>query len=165
MTASLGWGLAHSSALLGRFVERVAPGVGLSEPPAIELQKNDGADGGFTDIELLAPELHVIVEAKVGWKPLNRVAAPSLRRPLREDHCPGQAGRGPYPRTARSTSFDIGWAPGRRGPRSSFAVVGWSDLVSMATLAARVGPRSERDLAIELATCLRGTVTAAVRQG
>lgn len=39
MTAALGWGLAQSSTLLGRFVERFAPGVVLSEPPAIELQK------------------------------------------------------------------------------------------------------------------------------
>jgi hypothetical protein len=29
MTASLGWGLAHNSALLDRFVERVASGVVL----------------------------------------------------------------------------------------------------------------------------------------
>ena len=58
MTASLGWALAHNAALLDRFVERVAPGVSLTEPPAIELQRHDRADGGFTDIELLAPELH-----------------------------------------------------------------------------------------------------------
>ena len=66
MTASLGSGLAHNAAMLNRFVQRVAPGVSLTEPPAIELQKHDRADGGFTGIELLAPELHVIVEAKVG---------------------------------------------------------------------------------------------------
>jgi len=69
MTASLGWALAHNAALLHRFVERIAPGISLTEPPAMELQKHDRADGGFTDIELLAPELHVIVEAKRGWNP------------------------------------------------------------------------------------------------
>jgi hypothetical protein len=69
MTASLGWALAHNAALLDRFVQRIAPGVSLTEPPAIELQKHDRADGGFTDIELLAPELHVIIEAKRGWNP------------------------------------------------------------------------------------------------
>ena len=69
MTASLGWALAHNAALLDRFVARVAPGTSLTEAPAIELQKHDGADGGLTDIELLAPELHVIVEAKIGWDP------------------------------------------------------------------------------------------------
>ena len=52
MTASLGWALARNGALLGRFVEHIAPGVSLSEPPALELQKHDRADGGFTDIEI-----------------------------------------------------------------------------------------------------------------
>lgn len=32
MSASLGWGLADSSALLGRFVDRVAHRIVLSEP-------------------------------------------------------------------------------------------------------------------------------------
>lgn len=90
MTASLGWALAHNAALLDRFVERVAPGVSLTEPPAIELQKHDRADGGFTDIELLAPELHVIVEAKIGWQSTRHwwgalMHDPSGGRPVRAE--------------------------------------------------------------------------------
>lgn len=45
------------------------------------------------------------------------------------------------------------WTP---GPSIKLAVVGWSDLVSMATSAGREGSRAERDLALELATYLRG---------
>jgi len=46
MTASLGWALAHNSALLGRFVERVAPGVFLTEPPAIDCRSTIGPTAG-----------------------------------------------------------------------------------------------------------------------
>lgn len=155
MTASLGWGLAHSSALLGRFVERIAPGVVVSEPPAIELQKHDRADGGFTDIELLAPELHVIVEAKIGWDSPSeaqlhryedrfaKTAAPAKRVVVLTQNG-----------AERVVRHRLGaWAP---GPSITLAVVGWSDLVSMATSAGREGSRAERDLAVELATYLRG---------
>jgi hypothetical protein len=55
--------------MLSRLVERVAPGVSLAGPPAIKLQVHDRADGGFTDVELQATELHVIVEAKRAWDP------------------------------------------------------------------------------------------------
>lgn len=155
MTASLGWALAHNSALLGLFVERVAPGVILSEPPAIELQKHDRADGGFTDIELLAPELHVIVEAKVGWEPPSEAQLHRYEGRFAKTTAPAkrlavltQNGAERVVRHRLGT-----WTP---APTIKLAVVGWSDLVSMATSAGREGSRAERNLALELATYLRG---------
>ena len=65
MTAALGWGLAHSSAFLQGFVDRVASGVTVTERVVIELQSHDRDGGGLTDVELKAPgQLHIIVEAK-----------------------------------------------------------------------------------------------------
>jgi hypothetical protein len=39
----------------------------VSEPVVIELQRHESSDGGFTDIEIRAADVHVIVEAKRGW--------------------------------------------------------------------------------------------------
>src|SRR5262245_21617559 len=69
MTYALGWGLTHGSRLLRSFVDRVAPDAPLDPPVVIRLQEHDRADGGFTDIELMSTDLHVIVEAKRGWAP------------------------------------------------------------------------------------------------
>lgn len=155
MTASLGWALAHNSALLDRFVARVAPGVSLTEPPAIELQKHDRADGGFTDIELLAPELHVIVEAKIGWDPPSHAQLQRYENRFAKTTAPAkrvvvltQNGAERVVRHRLGT-----WAP---APSISLAVVGWSDLVTMARLASREGSRAERPLATDLAAYLRG---------
>ena len=38
----------------------------VSDDAVIQLQRFDG-DGGFTDIEMWAPDFHVIIEAKHGW--------------------------------------------------------------------------------------------------
>ncbi len=69
MTYALGWGLTRSAKVLEGFVGRVAPGVGLTEPVVVDLQEHDALDGGFTDIEVLTTDFHVIVEAKRGWGP------------------------------------------------------------------------------------------------
>lgn len=155
MTASLGWGLAHNTALLERFIDYVAPGVILSEPPSIELQKRGQADGGFTDIELTAPELHVIIEAKRGWDP------PSETQLHRYEDRFAQT-------SAQMKRFVVltqngaemvvrhrlgAWAP---GPSITLAVVGWSDLVGIASSVGREGPLVERHLAVELSAYLRG---------
>lgn len=155
MTAALGWGITHNDALMRRFLARVAPGLDVAEPIVVELQEHDRADGGYTDITIKADELHVIVEAKVGWAP------PS------EEQMRGYEGRF-APVGAAHQAFVVltqngaeqvvrhrlgAWAP---PDPIAVIVLGWSDLVTMAVAASREGPTRERPLAVELATYLRG---------
>lgn len=155
MTASLGWGLAHNAALLDRFIDHVAPGVLMSEPPAIELQKHGQADGGFTDIELTSPELHVIIEAKRGW---DLPSEAQLRR-YEDRFAQTSAEAKRFVVLTQNGAEKVvrhrlgAWAP---APSISLAVVGWSDLVAMAGSAGREGPLVERRLAVELSAYLRG---------
>jgi hypothetical protein len=155
MTASLGWGLAHNAALLGRFLERVAPDVLLAEPPTVELQKHDRSDGGFTDIELAAPEIHVIVEAKRGWEPPLEAQLIRYEKRFAKTRAPVQR----FVVLTQNGADQVvrhrlrAWAP----PQPvALVVLGWSDLVSMASSAGHDGPTAERHLAGELAAYLRG---------
>jgi len=64
-TYALGWTLSQSNSLLGALLDRLGMQLPIGNV-RIELQRH-GADGGYTDIEIIAPgECHVIVEAKVG---------------------------------------------------------------------------------------------------
>ena len=155
MTASLGWGLAHNAALLRRFLERIAPDVRLTEPPAIELQKHGRADGGFTDVEITTRELHVIVEAKRGWDPPSEA---QLRRyEVRFAETSSAAQRFvvlTQNGAERVVRHRLGaWGP---APPITLAVVSWSDLVAIAASAGREGHPAERHLAAELSAYLRG---------
>ena len=155
MTAALGWGSTRSSALLRRFVERLAPGVVLTEPVIVELQEHDKADGGFTDVEIKAAELHVIVEAKRGW------SVPSDRQ-LRRYEARFEIGAAPAQRfvvlTQNGAEQVVRHHLGSWKPASpiEMAVVGWSDLVGLARAAGREGPTAERHISAELASYLRG---------
>lgn len=155
MTFALGWGLSRSGAVLRRFVERVAPGAALEPPVVVELQEHDRTDGGFTDIELLSAELHLIVEAKRGWDP------PSDAQLRRYEARLARAGR-PVQRVVILTQngaeavvrHQVGpWQP---APPAAIEVLGWSDVVSLVRSASRRGPLAERRLAAELAAYLRG---------
>ncbi len=69
VTYSLGWGLARSAGLLKGLLERVLPNLTISDPSdlVIRLQEHS-SHGGYTDIEILGNDLHVIIEAKRGWE-------------------------------------------------------------------------------------------------
>lgn len=155
MTYALGWGLTHNTAALRAFAAKVAPGIELGEPVVIDLQQHDREDGGFTDIEVISPELHVIVEAKRGWGPpsagqLHRYEARFARaaRPTQRLVVLTQNGAESLVR------HQLGpWEP--PAPIKA-AVVGWSDLVLLLREAGRRGPIAERRLARELASYLGG---------
>ncbi len=155
MTAALGWGLAHNAALLRGFLERIAPDVILAEPPAIELQKHDRADGGYTDVELTARELHVIVEAKRGWNPPLEAQLVRYEKRFAETSAPAQR----FVVLTQNGAEQVvrhrlgAWAP---ASPIALAVLGWSDLVVLASSAAHEGPTAERHLAAELTAYLRG---------
>lgn len=155
MTYALGWGLANNGAAVRAFAERVAPGARLGDPIVIDLQQHDRADGGFTDIELLSSELHVIVEAKRGWGPpsivqLRRYEA-RFARAARPTQCLVVLTQNGAERLVR---HQLGpWEP--PGPIRA-VVLGWSDLVMLLREAGRRGPLAERRLARELASYLGG---------
>jgi hypothetical protein len=64
ITYSLGWALARSPALLREFSSRI--GAQSHAFDQVRLQEY-GEDDGYTDIELLGPGHHAIIEAKRGW--------------------------------------------------------------------------------------------------
>jgi hypothetical protein len=129
--------------------------VAVAEPVVIELQEHDRADGGFTDIELKTLELHVIVEAKRGWAPpsdaqmrryearFTATAAPTQRFVVLTQNGAEQVVRHRL----------SGWSP---ADPISVAVLSWSDLVLLAQAARRERPLTERHVAADLATYLRG---------
>jgi hypothetical protein len=154
MTAALGWCLARSPSLMAVFLREVANSA-AGPGPVVELQRHDASDGGFTDIEIRSPEVHVIVEAKRGW------ALPSeaqLRRYEARFDAFGarhqmfvvltQNGVESVVRRRLST-----WLP----PELVMPVVlGWSRVVELARRASRDGERSDRVFVTELAQYLRG---------
>lgn len=62
ITYSLGWALACCDEFRRRVVAAVVPDVKHPETASVRLQER--GSGGITDIELLGPNVHVIVEAK-----------------------------------------------------------------------------------------------------
>ena len=155
MTAALGWGLNRSASLRARMLERLAAGTTASEPVVIELQRHESADGGFTDIEVRAPQVHVIVEAKRGW------ALPSEDQ-LRRYEARFVAFGAPEQRFVVLTQNGVeelvrrrlaGWvAP----PPAELRILGWSEVASIAAKASREGSLAEREIAKELSQYLMG---------
>ena len=154
MTFALGWGLSRHPAILRLLVERVAAGTAIEPPVVVELQEHDRADGGFTDVELLSNNLHVIVEAKRGWDP------PSQAQLGRYEHRLAEARR-PVQRLVILTQNGAEVvARHRLGPWTPAApaaleILGWSDVVGIVHSASREGSHAERRLASELAAYLR----------
>ena len=64
ITYSVGWALAHAPTFRARFVHAIGAPTNAFEE--VRMQRF-GEDGGFTDIELLGPNAHAIIEAKRGW--------------------------------------------------------------------------------------------------
>jgi hypothetical protein len=158
MTAALGLALVESSAMRRRFLAAVAPGVVLTEPVLIDLQRFDLLGRGFTDIELLAPaptpEVHIIVEAKRGWAP------PSKQQLARYD---GRfAAKGARVQrlvvltqngAERVVLYQIGpWKP---TPPATLVVIGWTHIVGQDEAAALEGVASERHRVAEFAAYVR----------
>ena len=63
-TAAVGWVLSQSPKFLANLLKELLPGASQASL-RIDMQRRAG-DAGFTDIEIHGPNLHVIIEAKVG---------------------------------------------------------------------------------------------------
>lgn len=155
MTYALGYGLTSNRAILRRVLAHVAPGCTPIEPVVIELQRYDHADAGYTDLEILTTELHVLVEAKRGWEP------PSPAQLRRYEDRFVEAAR-PVQRLVVLTQNGAEMVVRRRlgawrPPPSVIAhVLGWADLVHLARGARGEGSDAERRLARDLAAYLGG---------
>jgi hypothetical protein len=155
MTYALGWGLARSEPLLHDFLKRIAGDVPLDPSVEIELQEYGTDDGGFTDIEILTQDVHVIVEAKRGWRP---PSAGQLHRYEERLNVMARPSRWIVILTQNGAEEIIrhqlaNWAP--TAPTQA-CVLGWSDVVTLVEHASRVGRREARPVIAELTAYLRG---------
>ncbi len=66
LTYSLGWALAQSPTLRAAVLQEACGAHRCDDEVSVLLQERV-RDGGLTDIELLGPTTHVIIEAKRGW--------------------------------------------------------------------------------------------------
>jgi hypothetical protein len=66
ITYSLGWVVAQSTGFRNAFIRRLFPRTEATDVDTISLQETTQGMG-VTDVELLGPKLHVILEAKRGW--------------------------------------------------------------------------------------------------
>jgi hypothetical protein len=66
ITYSVGWALAHSPGLLGGIVRSLFPDALTKDATEIKLQEHKRG-GGISDIQILGPSVHAIIEAKRGW--------------------------------------------------------------------------------------------------
>ena len=83
ITYSLGWALSHSPTLLDGLLSKIFPSSSIGDVDRIELQQHD-ADGGYTDVEIIGPNLHVIIEAKRGWTVPGKVQLQKYSRRLKK---------------------------------------------------------------------------------
>ena len=154
MTAALGWVLSRSPSLRRRFVGRVVRSA-VDGEPVVELQRHEAADGGFTDIELRAPDFRVIVEAKRGWALPTTAQLQRYEARFATFAAPNQAF---VVLTQNGVDAIVrqritAWTP----PADvKVEVLGWSDVVRIARAASQEGGLVERHDAGELATYLRG---------
>jgi hypothetical protein len=66
LTAALGWTMGRSPTLMSRVLDRLGlEGSADASDVAVHLETAD--DAGRTDVELVTPTAHVIIEAKQGW--------------------------------------------------------------------------------------------------
>jgi len=153
MTAALGWCLARSPALMASFMAQVADGA-VPTKPVVELQRHEAEDGGFTDVEVRSPEVHIVVEAKRGW------ALPSEAQMHRYDARFADFAAERQAFVVLNPLVDAvvrrrlaTWSP----PHPVQPVVlGWSRVVGLADRASRLGTREDRLFVQQLAAYIRG---------
>ena len=69
ITYSIGWALARCPNFLRRLLREVCPGIRYAdmEGTVLRLQQFGKKDRGYTDIEIVGHDFHIIIEAKRGW--------------------------------------------------------------------------------------------------
>lgn len=153
MSAALAWAMARSDRLLAAVLGHVgAPA--LAHDAAITFQHAD--EFGITDIQVTVPgRLDVVFEAKRGWtlptEAQLRRYAQRLQRGEAIDRRLAvltQWGATNYA-SKRIAGWDLGLP---------CEVIGWEDVLKLATRAAKEAPRPERKLLGEFATYLAGVV-------
>lgn len=127
----------------------------MPESLVVRLQEHGSDDGGFTDVEIASPDLHVIIEAKRGW---NIPTESQLRRYESRFAASGADRSRMVVLTQNGTRQVVarrlsGWQPPEP---TELCVVGWSEVVALATAASSDGSQVERHLGAQLAVYLHG---------
>lgn len=152
LTYSLGWALASSPELLAALVERVGGGDDPGSALAIALQA-PAETGGYTDIELRFPRLHMIVEAKRGWF-LPDISQLTKYRPRFTDPAEGVL----LVLSEASPSYAALHLP-EEVDGVPVCYLSWPELIALAEHSAdQAGAHAETRLVRELARYLRGAV-------
>ncbi len=151
LTYALGWGLANAPELTRSFLADLY-GFDVGEPTLISLQES-GGDRGYTDIELVTENAHLVIEAKRGW------VVPTVAQLAR--YVPRLA-LSPNPMLVALTECSRAFAR-RRLPADVGGVAvkhcSWAHLVKITDEAGRRGRHAERRLVAELGRYLRGVMT------
>ena len=147
LTAAVGWAFANAPPFLAGFAEVIG-----APPDAFDtilLQEYDARDGGYTDIELVGPDHHAILEAKRGWwlpgEDQFEKYRPRFRTPWRRfvalSDCTATYAKLSLPDAIGDVPVDY---------------FGWRDLEALARLG---GSHAEKRLLAELRTYLRTVAT------
>jgi len=155
MTFALGWGLAHNDRILRGLLASMAPEVPFEPPAVVRLQEYDPADRGFTDIQIVIANTHLVIEAKRGWDP---PSAAQLRRYEARLGSDGKAAQLLAILTQNGTEQIVRHQLADWDPPSPIrpCVLGWSDVVALARRESHSGSLAQRKLAAELAMYLQG---------
>ena len=151
LTAAYGWALSQVPALARALLADVYGDV-VGDATSVTLQMF-GDDKGFTDIEVNAEQVHLIIEAKVGW------VLPQL--PQLERYAPRVESLA-NPLILSVSGCTVEFAAHRLPPSVMGVPVrhrSWSQLAALAEHVARDGSHAARRLLRELATYLRGATT------
>ncbi len=151
LTYALGWGLANAPELTRGFLADLY-GFDVGEPTVISLQES-GGDRGYTDIELVSENSHLVIEAKRGW------VVPTIAQLAR--YVPRLA-LSPNPMLVALTECSPAFARHRLPANVSGVEVkhrSWAHLVKITDEAGCRGRHAERRLVAELGRYLRGVMT------
>jgi hypothetical protein len=161
ITYSVGWGLAQSDTLAYAMLKDVAKEQGLGSPGslvAVRLQEHVKGSG-YTDIEIVAERLHLIVEAKRGWSLPSRQQLTKYAKSLKPDReglllVVAEGSRnfaaGKYPTTIKH--------PRQRATSVSYR--SWADVMRLAgRVATKVRSHNEKRLLRELQRYLKGLMS------
>jgi hypothetical protein len=90
LTFSFGWALARCPSLLAQLVAHVLQDAVSVESVTVQLQEPHSA-GGYTDIEIVSSQFHIIIEAKRGWALPSKAQLELYASRLKASHAPLRA--------------------------------------------------------------------------
>jgi hypothetical protein len=153
ITYSIGWALANAPKFLDAVVDAALPSDEKPTDPQVRLQSHEPS-GGFTDIEVVSSEHHLIVEAKRGFElpGVDQVAKylPRLEKEARRH-------QGVLVLAEWLSEYGASQMGVHRGVDVRY--MSWSDLTQIAKAESAVGRHHEKRLLKDLVTYMEGIVS------